>query len=83
MVAGAAELRLQLAELAVVVEPSEARWMLYAWFWFALGAVNVMRTSSATDPLSKLPTAALTLLGAWKPTLWQMLKFENPLGFGS
>ena len=57
--------------------------MLYALVVFALGAVNEIRTSSAAEPLSKLPVAALTLLGACEPACVQMLNVENPEGFGS
>ena len=46
------------------------------------GAVNERRTSSAVEPLSKLPDAAVRLLGAPDPDVLQRLNSEMPAGSG-
>ena len=50
--------------------------------WFPDGAVNETRTSSAVEPLSKFPPAAVRLLGATAPEVLQTLNSEMPAGSG-
>src|SRR2546425_6207367 len=77
---GAVAPRSQFALLAVPL--TVARWIVYESVAFESGALNVTRTSSPVDPLSKLPAAVTTLLGASAPALVQMLNSLIPSVFG-
>ena len=71
------------AATATLLASFVARWTLNVRTLLATGEVKVRRTSSAEVPLSKLPIAAETSVGASAPLLTQMLKVEMPAGFGS
>src|SRR5256885_2688556 len=70
LVWGATAFRLQFRPVAV--PPRVARWTLYEMVPLVVGAVKLIRTSSAVLPLSKLPVAAVALLGASAPALFQI-----------